>query len=1041
MSGHVGANDTRVGAILDEYLRGVETGIAPDRGTLLAKHPELAAELAAAFRGLDFVRNAAPSLAETGDVDAEAGRTLGEYKLLREVGRGGMAVVYEAEQVSLGRRVALKVLPFAAVLDPKQLQRFKNEALAAAQLHHPHIVPVYSVGCERGVHYYAMQYIEGQSLALAICEMRAGRGGSGSKTPLSSHTSNREPGYVRMAAGLGMQAAEALDHAHQLGIVHRDVKPGNLLVDQAGSLQITDFGLARSRVDVGLTVTGEILGTIRYMSPEQAQAKRVPIDHRTDVYSLGATLYELFTLEPAFPGDDPHQVIQELAYRDPVPPRKLNPVLPVDLETVLQKAMSKDPANRYATAQEMADDLGRFLEDRPILARRPPVPVRAARWARRRKGLVMAASGVLFLGIAALAADAYRVGRALEEAESNLRLARDAVDRFLVEVGVSSLREKPLPPASYRVLLEKALQFLENYVDDPESFSTRAVVLHALHRYGEALSACDHVLAARPQDARALAERGHQLWHLQRYDEALENLQLAIAIDPDLSAARFHLGRALDSSGEWYAAVAAYRDAIRLDANEPTSHLQLGIVLLEGTGDPDAAILEFREAIRLQPDDGPAHYNLGIALKTRGDLDAAIEAYREAIRLAPDDSAAHYNLGNLLLDRKGDADAAIPHFRAAIRIRPDYAFAHNNLGNALDAKGEVDAAIEAYRKAIRLEPHLAEPYNGLGNVLSKAGDSDEAIAMYREAIRLEPDHFWSHNNLGAELLEAKGDPDAAILEFREAIRIQPERAFAHNNLGNALRTKGDVDAAMEAYGEAIRLDPNLPEAHYGLGVLLVRSDPDTALQELREAIRIQPDYASAHSSIGNALWSKGEVYAAMQAYRDAIRLEPDLASVHHNLGALLNAVNDPDGALREFREALRLEESSAGHGTVAWLLAVTDRDDLRDPVEALVHARRAVELTPGGANDWENLGVALYVNGEYKQAQEALDHAVELGGADQGSRSLFLALCHDHLGRHDEAERWFERAQSGLEELLKSAPDLQRFVDEATNASLGAGQR
>jgi eukaryotic-like serine/threonine-protein kinase len=389
--------------ILDGYLGALEAGNAPDREALLARHPDLAGDLQAALLGIDFVHGAAPRLVPEEHADALPGRSLGDYRLLRELGRGGMAVVYEAEQVSLGRRVALKVLPFAAVLDPKQLQRFKNEAMAAAHLRHRNIVPVYGVGVERGVHYYAMQYVEGQSLATAIRELKGGGAGEGARTPISSHGSNREPAYIRMAASLGVQAAEALDHAHQLGIVHRDVKPGNLLVDQVGTLWVTDFGLASSVADVGLTVTGELLGTIRYMSPEQAQAKRVPIDHRTDVYSLGATLYEFFTLEPAFPGDDPHLVIQDIASKEPVAPRRLNPALPRDLETVILKAMSKDPAGRYTTAQEMADDLGRFLEDRPVEAKRPGPFRRAAKWSRRHRTLVGATAALLLLSTFGLA--------------------------------------------------------------------------------------------------------------------------------------------------------------------------------------------------------------------------------------------------------------------------------------------------------------------------------------------------------------------------------------------------------------------------------------------------------------------------------------------------------------------------------------------------------------------------------------------------------------------------------------------------------------
>ena len=258
---------------------------------------------------------------------------LGDFRILREVGRGGMGVVYEAVQTSLCRRVALKVLPFAAAMDPTQLRRFQTEAMAAAQLHHANIVPVHSVGSERGVHYYAMQFIEGQTLAEVIGERRRieapddphpplrgtfSPGEKAEKSPLPPGEGGRRPGeggqetaakrsssttpkshareQIRLVADLGIQAAEALDYAHKVGIIHRDIKPANLLLDEAGKLWITDFGLARFQEDAGLTMTGDMLGTLRYMSPEQALAKRGYLDHRTDIYSLGVTLYELLTL-------------------------------------------------------------------------------------------------------------------------------------------------------------------------------------------------------------------------------------------------------------------------------------------------------------------------------------------------------------------------------------------------------------------------------------------------------------------------------------------------------------------------------------------------------------------------------------------------------------------------------------------------------------------------------------------------------------------------------------------------------------------------
>jgi WD40 repeat protein/serine/threonine protein kinase len=420
----------RLTQALEEYRALLEAGRKPDRQEFLARYPEIAEALSECLAGLEFVHAAADNLSQEAPGRLPAALSsevlpsehpLGDFRIIREVGKGGMGIVYEAEQLSLRRRVALKVLPFAAALDAKHLQRFKNEAQAAACLHHTNIVPVFGVGCERGVHYYAMQFIEGQTLAALIAEL--GRGGAangagdaleltvpyapGAATPpvaaRSTERSTRSPAFFRTAAQLGVQAAEALEHAHQQGVIHRDIKPGNLLLDGRGHLWVTDFGLARLGSDAGLTMTGDLLGTIRYMSPEQASGERVAVDERTDVYSLGVTLYELLTLQPAYNGQSREEVLRQIAFEEPRPPRRLNDKIPAELETIVLKAMAKVPEERYATAQELADDLRLFLEDKPIRARRPSLRQRAAKWARRHKTVVRAALAVLVLGVLALA--------------------------------------------------------------------------------------------------------------------------------------------------------------------------------------------------------------------------------------------------------------------------------------------------------------------------------------------------------------------------------------------------------------------------------------------------------------------------------------------------------------------------------------------------------------------------------------------------------------------------------------------------------------
>jgi eukaryotic-like serine/threonine-protein kinase len=430
------SSEVRLVEVLDAYMAAAQEGRAPARDELLAAHPELAEDLEACLASLEFIQKASltasPLVADSTSLEASEDEPglgdLGDFRLVAEIGRGGMGVVYEAVQRSLNRRVALKVLPFAAAMDPTQLRRFQTEALAAAQLHHTHIVPVYSVGCERGVHYYAMQFIEGQTLAQAIAERRRldrPRSASTNKDDhretdaIRSNTptpSSRNKEYFRTAAALGIQAAEALDHAHKVGIVHRDIKPGNLLLDVQGCLWVTDFGLARIRDDTGLTITGDLVGTLRYMSPEQALAKRGYLDHRTDIYSLGATLYELVTLQPAINGQDRQEVLRKIAQDEPTTPRRLDPTIPRELETILIKTMSKEVESRYDTAQELAADLRNFLDHRPIKARRPTLVERAAKWARRHRKVVASAVLIVILAAAGLGASVALIAHERAEA-------------------------------------------------------------------------------------------------------------------------------------------------------------------------------------------------------------------------------------------------------------------------------------------------------------------------------------------------------------------------------------------------------------------------------------------------------------------------------------------------------------------------------------------------------------------------------------------------------------------------------------------------
>jgi serine/threonine protein kinase/WD40 repeat protein len=487
-------------ALAEEFVARHRRGEHPSMSEYAEKYSELADDIRDLFPGLLLIENVRPEAGEsTGPFAPVAARPglerLGDYRILREIGHGGMGFVYEAEQMSLDRHVALKVLPAAGLMNPTFPERFRREAKAAARLHHTNIVPVFGVGEADGFHFYAMQFIQGQSLDQVLSDVRrlrkrsddgAGVDDSSRTTSASSvaqallmgqfdmpsagEPEKSEAGtamaqpvtpaepksasglsaggskaqYFRSVARVGLQAADALAYAHRQGILHRDIKPSNLLLDQQGTVWITDFGLAKAEGTDELTHTGDIVGTIRFMAPERFDGRSQP---QSDVYSLGLTLYELLTLRPAFHETIRERLIEKVLHDPPVPPRKLDPHIPRDLETIVLKCLAKDAADRYATAEELAEDLRRFMADRTIRARRAGQWERLWRWARRNPTVAGLTGGLLTLGFLVCVGSivaAMRLGQAAEKAQNAERATQEQLtDSLFVQARAGRSSQRP----------------------------------------------------------------------------------------------------------------------------------------------------------------------------------------------------------------------------------------------------------------------------------------------------------------------------------------------------------------------------------------------------------------------------------------------------------------------------------------------------------------------------------------------------------------------------------------------------------------------
>ncbi|MFZ5831828.1 MAG: serine/threonine protein kinase, partial [Planctomycetota bacterium] len=540
--------------LAEEFAERHRSGEQPTISEYAAKHPDLAEQIETLFPSVILIeklgtqhRQATRGAKGCWAPSIPTNQRLGDFRILREVGRGGMGVVYEAEQESLGRRVAVKVLPAILSEDQQQQERFEREARAAARLHHTNIVPVFGVGRQDGMCYYVMQFIDGVPLD--------------QWSEQTDDAKRQTAEHVRRVAEIGIQAAKALHYAHAHGILHRDIKPGNLLVDNQGVVWITDFGVARHVEEERLTRIGDFVGTLRYLPPEQFDGK---VDARGDVYSLGLTLYELLAGRPAFSETSHTRLFRRIAEQEPPLLRSLQPSVPRDLETIVSTAISRDPRHRYQSAGELAEDLRRFLEDRPIQAQRVSAVARLWRWCRRNRAIaalsafsaaaVLVAMIVGWVGYLTTGHALQRTEEAVGRAEANLDLSLEALERVFSQIAgrdslFAAVHDPETQPFSTNVpseedaaLLERLLGFYERFAArNEESSRLLAETAKAYRRVGEI-----QTQLGRPDKAEKAFRRS-----LDVYGKLTRDVSDDHSYGLEIAAVYNELGFALQSLGRY----------------------------------------------------------------------------------------------------------------------------------------------------------------------------------------------------------------------------------------------------------------------------------------------------------------------------------------------------------------------------------------------------------------------------------------------------------------------------------------------------------
>jgi len=1015
------ATDARVFALLEEMLDAGKTAEDVCRDC-----PELLSEVRRrwkAFRRIDADYDALLPPSTTGsNIHAAPPSSLPDelpqipgYRIDAELGRGGMGVVYKAWHERLQRPVALKMMLAGDFADARARERFQREAEAVAALHHPNIVHVYDVGDVNGRPYFTMEFVEGGELAKQV---------------------NGAPQPARKAAALVATLAEATHTAHQAGIIHRDLKPANVLLSKDGFPKITDFGLARRlEGDDGLTRSGAPMGTPSYMAPEQARGDKSAVGPATDVYSLGAILYELLTGRPPFRAETSAATLHQIVADDPVSITRLNPRAPRDLQTICFKCLSKEPHKRYATAQELAEDLRRFERGEPIKAQPIGAMERVIRWVRRRPALAGS------LGFGALLATALVVTIVWWHIQRTAVAAASAAYAEADLIESERLREAGEFKAS-AVVLQRAKERLRDYVP-----------LELRDRLARAVANLE--LVTKLEDIRLRRtlrfNEQHQFDRAQSdrdYEEAFRaaglgvDQQEAAVVTGRVTGSSIHraLVAALDDWASctvearrraWLLKVAQladpdpWRDRAR-DATAWGDRLQLTALTDSAPvkGQPLTLLLAIADQLQLaggdarpflwkvqlqHPNDFWTNRALGDALYLRGEHELSVGFFRMALALRPDTAVANVELGDVLTCT-GRASEAVFYLERAVELDPHSARLRLYLGDALAVIGKKNEADQQYREAMRLVPETTAGRRSVAIGLERSRREKEAQSLYEQNVRLNPRDEECQRDL-ALFLARRGKRDEAAAQFRAALDVNPKSLMVHADLGRLLRDMHRFDEAAEHFRAALEVNPKSVMALHDMGSLLLRMGrPNEATNYLRQGADLEPFNGLIQTDLRTALLRQKRLEETLTAWRKALDAGPHEHDAWFGYAELCLFLGHEDEYRRHRRDLLeRFGDSKSPAvcertGRACLLLASSE--------EELGHAATLVECAvAGGRSARESAypyfrfaeGLARYRQGRFDDAIKIMtgDAARTMGPCPR----IILAMSLHQKGRKEEASK------------------------------------
>ncbi len=974
-------------------------------------------------------------------------RYFGDYEIYQELGRGGMGVVYQARQVTLNRRVALKMIRAGVLADDVEVRRFQNEAEAVAQLDHAGIVPVYEVGEHQGQRYFSMKLIPGGSLG--------GRLDAYKDDP-------------RAAAALLAEVAEAVQHAHARGILHRDLKPANILLDERNKPHVTDFGLAKKLEEsIELTQSGVVMGTPAYMSPEQSLGRRGAVTTASDVYGLGAVLYAALTGRAPFQSDSVIDTLQAVRECPAEPPSRLNPKVPRDLEVICLKALEKDPRRRYASAQELADDLTRYLVGEPIKARRTPRIERALKWAKRHPSAAtlwaVGITGLITLLFIGLGYSNYK--RTLER--SALRRLTEVSGQTIAELlrAQELISKSDLKGAEVVLTARKAVLDNEKNIGLASQRQQTALMLAGL----EQALAAEQARLADLSAATAEIHRKYVRFLDHRKETLYRDTQFTGVILPaSIGQTRQAAERALaifakrQKGDDWRLTdlPVALAPAERSDVRDGCYELLLilaGALAAEDPGQVDRALSTLESADRLRPEHSRAYFLTRAAcLTTRNDLDGKKNQIAQAEKLKPETAFDCFLAGRQEYKDRQYAEA-IRDFDSALRKKPDHFWAKCLQAICYIQTGQPEAARANLNSCIDTDPDFAWLFLLRGFASGQVGNKRSDLAKGNPGRKSALDRSANYEfdaaeadfQIAGEKLKTSPDGDlqvmvfvnrglvrvrrgrleAAAADFQEAIRLKKDSYVGYAELALVYQKQGTYAEAIEQFTKAIATQRDFSPLYRARAAVVIdrpdstRADREKALGDLAMAI--------THERPGNPILIRDHTQRAMLFYLDE-RFEDVLKECE----AALKILPQPDAAsyladtlalqvrtllkLRRYDEAIRLGDqaismkiksallyemrglAAAAHDETALAIsdfggAIANRPDdpqlhvrrgwaclqIDSPKLALFDFEAAIKLDAKHADAYIGRGTAFARLGNHRAAIVDARHALELEKSNQ----------------------------------------------------------